>query len=79
MQVAFCECFFALFKIFAKDIELFGPSYNGCVKVRFWINDEWIWIYIDDRLPTINGELCYSRCTNPTHFWIPLLEKAYAK
>lgn len=71
--------FFIKIKIFQKDSELYGANYNGCVKVRLWINDEWVWICIDDRLPTINGKLCFSRCAHPLHFWVSLLEKAYAK
>ena len=67
------------FQIFQKDVDLFGPNHDGCVKVRFWINEEWVWICIDDRVPLVNGALCYGRCTNPLHFWVPLIEKAYAK
>lgn len=34
---------------------------------------------IDDRLPCLAGRLCFSRCQREDVFWLPLLEKAYAK
>jgi hypothetical protein len=70
---------FLLKNIFEKDIELWGPLYKGFVKIRFWINDQWIWICIDDRIPLSGGSICYGRCTHPEHFWVALIEKAYAK
>lgn len=34
---------------------------------------------MDDRLPCLAGRLCFSRCQREDVFWLPLLEKAYAK
>ncbi len=36
-------------------------------------------MYIDDLLPVKDGELQFGRCEDETEFWVPLIEKAYAK
>ena len=36
-------------------------------------------VTIDDRLPCLGGKLCFSQCQTEDLFWLPLLEKAYAK
>ncbi|KAH9519525.1 hypothetical protein Btru_002925 [Bulinus truncatus] len=66
-------------KIIPKNQVLFGPSYRGVVRFRFWKFGNWIQVLIDDRLPTVKGKLIYGRCTNPIEFWVALVEKAYAK
>ena len=47
--------------------------------MNLWLDDKWTNVCIDDRLPTVDGKLYYSSCTNINHFWLPLLEKAFAK
>ena len=46
----------------------------------FFRNRTWIKVVIDDRLPVTRGDrLVFGRCKNPGEFWVPLMEKAYAK
>lgn len=52
---------------------------SGCLKCRFWKFGQWVEVIIDNRLPCIGRKLCFSRCRSEEVFWLPLLEKAYAK
>ncbi|CAF1097132.1 unnamed protein product, partial [Didymodactylos carnosus] len=54
-------------------------GYCGLFLFRFYDFDKKIDVVIDDRLPTINGQLIYSKSRNNKEFFAPLLEKAYAK
>ncbi|ESO97736.1 hypothetical protein LOTGIDRAFT_104198, partial [Lottia gigantea] len=66
-------------KILPKDQPLCGRGYHGVVCFRFWRFGEWVEVYIDDRLPTVDRKLIYAHCTEPNEFWVALIEKAYAK
>lgn len=53
--------------------------YKGAVRVNFYINNEWVGIYVDDRLPCLNKKLHYAKNKNENNFWAAIIEKAYAK
>lgn len=57
------------------------PSYEylGLFYFCFWHFGTWTFVTIDDRLPTVDGELIYTQSSDKGEFWVPLLEKAYAK
>ncbi|KAK2186212.1 hypothetical protein NP493_210g00025 [Ridgeia piscesae] len=71
------ECFMR--KIIPDDQPLCGPNYRGIVHFRFWRFGQWTDVYVDDLLPTRNGQMMYAHCEDPTEFWVALIEKAYAK
>ncbi|XP_004427799.1 PREDICTED: calpain-10 isoform X1 [Ceratotherium simum simum] len=54
-------------------------TYRGSFTCRIWQFGRWVEVTIDDRLPCLAGRLCFSRCQREDVFWLPLLEKVYAK
>lgn len=52
----------------------------GVHAFTFYRNREWTKVVIDDRLPvSATDNLVFGHCKNPGEFWVPLMEKAYAK
>ncbi|CAD5113908.1 DgyrCDS3067 [Dimorphilus gyrociliatus] len=54
-------------------------TYKGIFKFSFCRLGKWMDVVIDDRLPTRNNGLIYSRSNNKNEFFSSLVEKAYAK
>ncbi|KAM3931806.1 calpain-10 [Leptodactylus fuscus] len=54
-------------------------GYTGRFICRFWRFGHWVEVSIDDLLPCLGHKLCFSHCQDQDAFWLPLLEKAYAK
>ncbi|KAM9127139.1 calpain-10 isoform 3-T4 [Pangshura tecta] len=54
-------------------------TYTGCFTCQVWQFGHWVEVTIDDRLPCLRGKLCFSQCQTEDVFWLPLLEKVYAK
>uniref|UniRef100_M4AE78 Calpain-5-like n=1 Tax=Xiphophorus maculatus TaxID=8083 RepID=M4AE78_XIPMA len=82
--VAACACLALKSNLWEKVIpdwkeQEWDSNYAGIFHFRFWIFGEWIDVVIDDRLPTINGQLIYCQSKQNNEFWSALLEKAYAK
>ena len=69
--------------IIASQPEDFVPY--GVYTCRFYVDGEWVDVMTDTRLPCIRDDESgymvpvYGRSTTRNDFWIPLIEKAYAK
>ena len=68
--------------VFPKIFHSF--SKYGINVMRFFKNYKWLYVIIDDRLPCFAGNLenptlIYAKCHSKNEFWVPLIEKAYAK
>ena len=57
-----------------------GMQYGFSV-FRFFKNGKWQFVVIDTRIPysSQHKEPLYARCVDSQEFWVPLIEKAYAK
>jgi hypothetical protein len=63
-----------------RRLAVFSDFEIGLHVFLFFRNRTWIKVVIDDRLPVTRGDqLVFGRCKNPGEFWVPLIEKAYAK
>lgn len=65
---------------------IYPPLFHGfrhkkifCFK--FFKENKWYWVIIDDKLPCLKNQkkLIFGKCFNENEFWVPLIEKAYAK
>ena len=58
--------------------------FYGMYVFRFYKNYGWRYVIIDDKLPCYkksfgDKDLVFARCRSINEFWVPLIEKAYAK
>jgi len=51
---------------------------KGIYRVNLFMDGKWRGFCVDDRLPCLQGSLCYSQAKE-MQLWVPILEKAYAK
>lgn len=58
-----------------------STNYCGIFHFRFWYCGKWIDVVVDDKIPvdSQNNFLFSHNKENKNEFWLPLLEKAYAK
>ena len=54
---------------------------HGFAVFQFFKNGEWKPVIVDTRIPYNNPTKTplYGHCADPNEFWVPLMEKAYAK
>ncbi len=74
-----CENIELTYQVIPHGQGFHADWYVGMFVFRFWRYGAWKEVIIDDRLPTVRGELVFVHSQTPNEYWGALLEKAYAK
>lgn len=89
-EQSFSESYAGIFHFQVSDIEqnsfwlisslnLVSVSSSLCFPTQFWHYGDWVDVVVDDRIPTSNNQLVFTKSAEKNEFWSALLEKAYAK
>lgn len=54
---------------------------DGFAVFQFFKNGKWVPVFVDTLIPfdATTKQIAYGSCSEPQEFWVPLMEKAYAK
>ena len=65
---------------FVEDLFVLKNFEGGHFVCKFYKDGAWVKVEIDDRIPcNSSGRPAFASCADPNEFWVPLIEKAYAK
>ena len=64
-----------------KNLIVHDGLEHGFAVFQFFKNGKWQYVIVDSRIPYNQASKTplYGHCADPNEFWVPLMEKAYAK